>query len=155
MYTILSGLFIFLAIYQFIRYAQSRGKQAAIHYLIATALFIVAVLSKPSAVVALPMAGIIDVLLIRRRWRTAILSLLPWLIGTVPIIAILHRAQPAAIVPNEPPHLRALVCLDSTGFYLAKLLYPLNFAAETRTGSDHIQWRRGWQSCQSRSWPFR
>jgi hypothetical protein len=87
-------------------------------------------LSKPSAVVALPMAGILDLLLLRRNWAATIRALGPWLILTFPIIYILHQTQPATIVPDQPIWMRLVVCSDSIGFYLSKLVYPVGFAAD-------------------------
>jgi Tfp pilus assembly protein PilF len=129
MYTVLSGLLIFLTLDQYIRFANSPSHGRA-HYLLATLFFAAAMLSKPSAMVALPMAAVIDLLLIRRRFRPVILSLTPWLILTLPIILILQHSQPAAIVPDQPLFWRIAVAFHAIGFYSLKLLIPLNSAVD-------------------------
>jgi Flp pilus assembly protein TadD len=130
MYTILSGLLIFGAIFEFIQFAKARGREGHGHYLIATILFVAAMFSKPSAVVAVPMVAIIDLLVLRRNWRSIVSALGPWLILTLPIILIIRRTQPAAIVPDQPVWTRLVVCFDSIGFYLTKLVCPLHFAVD-------------------------
>lgn len=127
MYTVLSSLLVFLAIFEFIRFARGRSW---IHYLIATVFFVLAMLSKPSAVVAAPMAGVIDLLLLRRNWRAMARALGPWVVLTIPIIIIIHQTQPAAIVPDQPIWMRAVVCFDSIGFYVGKVAMPLHFAVD-------------------------
>jgi len=130
MYTVLSGFMIFLAILEYVRFARSPGKEKSLHYLCAGAIYSVALLCKPSAVVAIPIAGIIDLLLLRRRWQSTVAALAPWVILALPIVIILHYSQPAGIVPDQPVAVRVLVAFDTVGFYISKITFPSGFAVD-------------------------
>ena len=129
MYTVLSSLLIFLALAQYIRFLKTAGTRANIHYIIASAFFIAAMLSKPSAVVAILMAALLD-FYIRRSMKRLVGPLIGWFVVAIPILVILHFSQPAAIVPDQPLWFRPVVLLDSIGFYLAKIVFPINFAVD-------------------------
>ena len=95
-------------------------------YALATMFLILAMLSKPAAVVVPVMALIIDALLLRRSWRAIALSLAPWFVLTIPIMLVARFVQPAAEVTPAPLWARPLVAADALAFYLAKLAVPID-----------------------------
>jgi protein O-mannosyl-transferase len=145
---VLAGLLTLTAVWQYIEYADPAGEVGAgkrrLQYALATAAFLLAMLAKPSAVVAPLLAGIIDGLLLRRPARKWIIPVGAWLVLAIPFVVIGRYAQPAdrlAFVP--PPWARPIVALDALAFYVQQLLLPL------RLGIDYgrsPQWL--WQSRQ-------
>ncbi len=126
---VLAGCLGLLAIWHYIAFVDSAKSQSSrrwIHYAIAILAFACAMLAKPSAVVVPLLACAIDIGLLKRPWRQAIISLAAWLGLTVPIILEGHFAQPASQLGYITPiHLRPLIALDALAYYLYKLLLPI------------------------------
>jgi tetratricopeptide (TPR) repeat protein len=145
LYTLLSTALGLAALWQYVVYAQrdAPGQRTRAGPLVmATVLFVLALLAKPSAVVIPLMAGAIDLLLIRRSLRRAAPVVLCWLLLAVPIAVVARNAQPAKLVPDIPLHWRPIVALDAIGFYLWKLFVPLKLAADYGRAPDLLVARR-------------
>ena len=94
-------------------------------YIFATFFLVLALLSKPAAVVVPLMALIIDRVLLDRPWRATATSLALWFALTIPVMLIARVVQPATDVTPAPLWARPLVAMDALGFYLAKLAAPV------------------------------
>lgn len=130
---VLCGFWSVLAIWQYINYVKSSGSNGRlmIHYGVATLCLLLALLSKPVAVVLPMVAGSIALLLLGRKPGALARDLLPWMLLCLPVILVTKYAQPGAQhLFNPSLWERALVVGDSITFYLGKLLLPLNLGAD-------------------------
>lgn len=90
----------------------------------ACALYVLAMLSKPSAV-GLPIAIVaIDVLLCHVSLRQSLIRSGWWLLLALPIALLAGTAQPARDAPQTALAMRPLVALDAVGFYLRQIAFP-------------------------------
>ena len=132
---VLSGCLALLAIWQYIVYARSgvEGESACLkrHYALASLFFLLALLSKPGAVVTPALIGVIAYLLLGRRPAKIVMEMLPWLVLMAPVIWVTQSAQ------AEPNHVfipsfwqRLLVGGDTFSFYLYKLVWPLTLGPD-------------------------
>lgn len=147
---LLGGLFSLVCIWQYVMYArmksstafqpvQSDSKEmihgletratpmvsvARRHLVLAAVGLVIAMLSKPSAVVAPLIAGVIDRILFRRAFDRVLASVLPLLALTIPIVLIARAVQTAPHVTDAPTWTRPLVALDALTFYIHKLIWP-------------------------------
>ena len=140
-YTVLSGMFSLLAILQYVRFTQ-RGKW--MHLAIGTIALILAMLSKPSAVVVPVIVFAIEVLLIRKSLRRALPTALAWLIVALPIMLIAKRFQPAAWVEDVPLWQRPIVAADAIAFYLMKIVLPLRLGVDYGRFPAYVMLRTSW-----------
>ncbi len=99
-------------------------------YLAATVLFLLAMLSKPTALVVPLMAVTIDVLLVGRPWRTAAAWLWPWALLMLPCVLWTRAAQPAPWASPIPVWDRPLVSADAVAFYLCKVAWPAHLCVD-------------------------
>jgi hypothetical protein len=129
-YTPLSGTFGFLAIWQYMLFSQRNGRIAWAHYAAATFAFLLALLTKPTAVAVPLVIGVIDLVLQRRKPSTVAVTLAPWWALSLLIILFNEHSSPGATVFVPEPSLRPLVPLDAIGFYVAKVLVPLNLVSD-------------------------
>lgn len=120
---VLAGAFALAAAHQYLVSVSSRRRQ---NYVIAIACFVLAMLSKPSAVVILPMIATIDWLLLRRSLRDVAIGLLPFALLAIPPLVVANRAQETGGIATIPVHQRFLVAADSLAFYLWKIVWPVN-----------------------------
>jgi hypothetical protein len=96
----------------------------------ATLAFALALLSKPNTV-ALPLvAGLLATVLLRRTPRRAATSLVPWVAVAVAYAVFTRHVQPVAAELNIPLWQRLFVAGDALAFYMAKVLLPLQLAAD-------------------------
>lgn len=86
-----------------------------------------AILSKPAAVVTPAVLLAIEVLWFRFEWRRAV-QLLPAFAVSLAGMIVTMIVQPANAVDHVALHLRPVVAADALGFYLTKLLVPVNLA---------------------------
>ncbi len=102
------------------------ARRAARGYLLlATLLYVAALLAKPMAVVTPLLAIAIAAYLYPSLWRNTLLPVGAWLLIGLTFTVVAARAQPAANVVDTPPLLgRLLVAGDAVTFYLQKLLWP-------------------------------
>jgi Tfp pilus assembly protein PilF len=98
----------------------------AIFFFIATSLYIAALLTK-AASVSLPLAaGMIDLFILGRPLRRVIKSLVFWVVLAFPIVLIAKHFQDVSMLPAPPLWTRLLIALDAIGFYLGKIVLPIN-----------------------------
>lgn len=98
------------------------------NYGLATALFALALLSKPSAVAVALVAAVLDIGLLRRSWRISVAALAPWFALALVTIVVSKDQQPGVATPDTTIVQRVLISGDSLLFYGTKLLAPLNLA---------------------------
>ena len=72
-------------------------------YALGTVAFILAMLSKPTAIVTPVMAMLIDLLLIGRPWRAVVRTVLPWALLAIPCVIWTKLVQSTAHVDNATP----------------------------------------------------
>jgi hypothetical protein len=121
---LLSGCLALAAIWAYLRFLQSRR---GLTYLLATWLFVLALLAKPSTVVVPLICMAIEVIWLGGSWRRAAAWLAPWAIPAVAIAVVAGRVQPAV---GGPIWTRPLVAGDALAFYLAKLVFPVNLGID-------------------------
>jgi hypothetical protein len=87
-------------------------------------LYLLALLTKPSAICLPIMIAVVDLLILQKPLRrTAIRAAVGILIG-LPIVYIARRFQDVSSLPPCPIWTRPLIALDAIGFYLRKLVLP-------------------------------
>ncbi len=88
--------------------------------------FLAAMLCKAMALAALLMAAIFSRLLFARGLRRTAVELSPWALVAVPVLLMNLRSQARlTMFYSTPLPFRPLVALDALGFYLYKLLWPV------------------------------
>ncbi|HSI36390.1 MAG TPA: hypothetical protein VK986_22590, partial [Tepidisphaeraceae bacterium] len=97
-------------------------------YLLATACLVLAALSKPSAVVVPGLAGVIELIWLRRPVRGVVMRLAPWVLLMAPVVVVGKVAQPGAVVAPTPVVQRPVVAGASLAFYAGKLVLPVDLA---------------------------
>jgi protein O-mannosyl-transferase len=124
----LSAFFALSALWLF--FLSATRPRAAIFYSLATLLFVLALLSKPSTV-ALPLiAAAVDWLLLGRSWKRIAIWTSPWLILAIAIAIVAAIVQPATEVNSGPLYDRPFIAADTLSFYTYKLLWPANLAMD-------------------------
>jgi len=124
-------------------------------YIVATLLFILALLSKPSAV-ALPLILLTLDVFLGRSVKRSLLLMLPWFAAAIAVILITHTLQPAVIpgmnetTPlNSAPNAgqlwtRPFIAADSAAFYLRKLFLPFDLTPDYARIPAAVISRPGW-----------
>ena len=103
-----------------------RDGGAARWYGAASALFVLAMLAKPSAVVVPALAWLMDVGMFRRPWRQSLRPVGPWLLAALALVLVTKAQQPDFVVQaGVPAAQRPVVALDALGFYLSKVILPV------------------------------
>lgn len=143
MKAMLSGLLSLLALNWYVAFASATPAlhggdgvgdvrvTARRRYLFATVAFVLAMLSKPSAVALIPAAWIVDCGALRRPMRRSFGALALWAALAVPIILLAKAAQPdrhLAFVPSLWE--RFVVAGDAAAFYIYKLVFPLRLGLD-------------------------
>ena len=129
--TVTAGTLAAAAIYLYVRAAQTTERRRAnVLFIASCAVFLLALLAKPS-VVGLPLAAMaIDRWLIARSWRTVLTRVAVWVLIAVPIVVAGRIAQRSAFVERVDPPRRLLVAGDAAGFYLTKLVAPFSLGID-------------------------
>jgi hypothetical protein len=91
---------------------------------------LLAMLSKPTAIVAIPMAGVLLLVLERRPTREVIRVLLPAAMGVLPLVWIAALAQETAGIPRTTPAERLFVAADALAWQTGKLVWPVGLALD-------------------------
>lgn len=130
---VLCGTLSLMTIWLYVRAAggDSRspaGRRAA--YLFCVIVYAMALLSKPSAVVVGPICFVIDVLLLRRPTKVAVLGVLPLLALAAPTALIARKVQFVEHVVPTPFWARPLIAGDALAFYFGKMLFPFHLAID-------------------------
>lgn len=133
LYSPLSGFFSFLAIWQYLIFADLRrsetgGRRAhgcvPLHYIFATLAFLLALMTKPTAVSVPLMIVAIEFFLRKRRLIEWAIPLAPWVaLGPVFVWLNLHAAPGGTVFVPDITY-RPLVPLDAIAFYLGKVFWP-------------------------------
>lgn len=101
-------------------------------YWLATGVYILALLSKPTAVVVPVIAWLLATWGLQRKWREQIAGLLPWIVIAFGWGLFTRWVQPGTDLDFKPAiWARPLIAGDAVAFYLYKLFWPLGF------GPDH------------------
>jgi Tfp pilus assembly protein PilF len=126
---VLGGLLALVAIWQYL--VAVKRDRLSWRYGLATVAFVLAMLAKPNELVVPVIAGIIDVMLMRRPWRVALRWLWPWFLLSAACVAEGWMVQsPVGVAHNVAIYLRPLVAVCSLGFYAGKLIWPTNLAVD-------------------------
>jgi hypothetical protein len=128
---VLCAFWVFNALLFYVKYAQAPidSKQWQPHAL-ALICFVLALLSKPSAVAMPLMALALDGFLLRRHWRQSFLSLAPFFVLALGWVWLTRRAQPIEAPLWSPLLYRPLITGDVLAFYLGKFLLPWPLTAD-------------------------
>jgi hypothetical protein len=118
---VLCGLLALVAIQQYVIFAQ---KQRRLHYMVALATLLLALLSKSTAMVVPLTIVVIDVWILGTPIRKSLRRVLPMVIVTIPFALIAWQVQKSYVSTLTPLWTRPLIAADSLGFYLCKLLVP-------------------------------
>lgn len=124
---VLAGLFGLLAIWQYLLHARTRSPSRSWHYFAALASFILALLSKPSAIMIPAICGLLAICLANYPRRRVLADLTPWVCLSIVIAVVGARAQPTPfqLAADDFLH-RPLIASDALAFYLEKLIWPVN-----------------------------
>lgn len=137
--TVLSGALVLAALALHVRAATlptRRGR--AVAATLACVAFALAAFAKPAAVGA-PLAAIaIDRFALGSAWRGVIARAVPWLLIAAPMMIVARLAQPAAVVVPPSPPARLIVAADTVGFYLARIVAPVNQSIDYGRRPEHV-----------------
>lgn len=89
---------------------------------------LLAMLSKPTAMVIPLLLITIDRLVVGRGWRRILTSTAPYFLLAVPCIVWTKLCQPASFLRHVPIWQRPLVAADALAFYLYKMVLPIRLA---------------------------
>jgi tetratricopeptide (TPR) repeat protein len=112
--------------------AEGKAKGIArLSYFLATTSYLLALCSKPGAIMLPFIIGLIGLVSLRRPFQTVLREMIPWALLAIPIIIVTLNAQledAAAQFEMLDDYLRPLIALDALGFYLVKLAAPIELA---------------------------
>jgi len=124
---VLSGALSLTALALYLNWARNRDepRNSAHHvrYAAALAIFVLALLCKPSVMSFPLVAAAIEIGWLGNSWRRATAALLPFLLAAIPLAVVARNWQPAGDISN-PVWARPLIALDALAFYLYKLVFP-------------------------------
>lgn len=142
---VLAGLLCLATLRQCVLFVQNDSR---LHY--ATALFahLLAMLAKPSAVVAPLVAGAVCVGIMRQPFSRVLRWLAPMLMLSIPCIIWSRMVQQAYPETDTPLWTRPLIAADALAFYLRKLVLPWPLAvtygrtpnAVVQSGAIYFTW---------------
>jgi tetratricopeptide (TPR) repeat protein len=132
---LLCGLFALMALYQYLLYATPTDPDlpsgpTRLYYTLTFTFFGLAMLSKPGGVVVPVLAAVLDLLVLKRPWRTVARSVLPLLVLAIPVMIMTSLIQEQRDQVYSPALMRPLVAMDALGFYVAKLVLPIRLALD-------------------------
>lgn len=131
---LLAGLLGLLALYLYLVPVTAEkpldGRDKSRHYLAATLVFVLALLAKPNVAVLPLLAGLLDWHVQRRSLRQSLTLLLPWVVLAGALALLTRHVQPPSPDLYVPLWQRPLIVGDALAFYLGKLVWPLNLAAD-------------------------
>jgi tetratricopeptide (TPR) repeat protein len=131
---VLCGLLSLVALWQYLCFAQAEdgARAGVIHYAIALLAAAAAVLAKPTAVVLpLMILAVAFIALRRQPWPLVARDAAAFFVLAIGGAALAAHFQKApGLTTSVSMPLRPLVALDALGFYLRKLLVPMNLAVD-------------------------
>lgn len=128
-----SAFWALLALWCHLRYLRQGGwiQGNRRFHLLATTLFLFALLAKPGAVVLPLVTGLFAGLGLRRPWRLTVLEMAPWVGLAAPVVIFTTLSQPGLPQDFAPGWGgKVLVAGDAISFYLGKLLLPVGLCAD-------------------------
>jgi Flp pilus assembly protein TadD len=124
---LLSGVLALVAIDQFVRWSESPSAAvgARLRYGVALLAFVLALLAKPSSIVAPAVAFLLIFDRLPQSRPAALLALGPWWLCAAAVAILTRDGQSAgAIAGSVSPAARAVVAADAIAFYAEKLVSP-------------------------------
>jgi protein O-mannosyl-transferase len=122
MNNLLAAAFALASLNLYIRAARHASRFAMVASIVCA---ILAMLSKPTAIVLPILAVILDRAFLNTRWRQALLRAIPLLIIAVVFVLLGSFAQPAPGIDRPALWLRPFIAGDALAFYIAKLFVPV------------------------------
>jgi len=138
---LLSGFWALMAIWHYLGYSQAGAHvvKPRHHYCLALIAFLLAMLSKPSAVVVPLIIAIIARWQLHKKLPQIGRELTPWVLFALPIILVTKLAQPMATHPDGAALWRRfLVAGDAISFYLYKLALPVTLGPDYGRTPDFV-----------------
>jgi hypothetical protein len=108
-------------------------------YALATLFFVLAMLSKPVAMVCIPIAAALDWGWLRRRWDQVALTLAPWGALALPVVIMTRTLIGTPPVAGAPLALRPAIAMDAIAFYLMKLAWPVGLVPDYGRSPEWLQ----------------
>ena len=131
MNTLLVAVLSFLAIWLYLLALKSdQAARRRMLLIAATLAYVLALWTKPAAVVVPLMVGLLDWLLTRRPVREIAIPVLIGLVIAIPVVVITRLLQTGELVTPTPLWSRPIVALDAIAFYLYKLLFPVRLLVD-------------------------
>lgn len=130
---ILGAFWGLLALHQYLRHCEpdSPDRHHYSHYLWASGFFLLALLSKPTAMVVVVMAGLAGYLILDRPLVRLLRELTSWCLMAVAAILLARYAQPPDPYAFKPIFWqRFLIAGDAISFYIYQLLLPLKLGPD-------------------------
>lgn len=124
MNNVLAGVFALACVACYLRFTATRPNARIAWYLAACIAMLLALFSKPTAIVTPMLILPIDAWILRRPWGKIARSILPLAALAIPFVVIGRKSQAALGTFLPPWYQRPLVAVDAIGFYLKKLVYP-------------------------------
>ena len=139
------GLLSVTAVYNYLLSVDAQpGTRSRGHYWLGTALFIIALLAKPTAVVVPVIAWLLAAWGWQRNWRDQISGLLPWFVIALAWGLLTRWVQPGAELDFKPAFwTRPLIAGDAVAFYLYKLIWPLGYGPDYGRTPEYVL-KHGW-----------
>lgn len=135
---VISGSLVLASLATYLRWRQEGPRKWQWPYLLSLALYVLAMLGKPSAFTLPMLAIVIDRLVVRTPWKRIAVAMIPFAIVTLPIAIIARSAQPSP-ASYQPAWVRPLVVGDSLAFYILKAVAPIELAFDY---GRNIEWLR-------------
>lgn len=131
MNNVLAGGLAIAAAWLYVLHARADDRRRRTTLLIATcATGALAMLAKPTAVVAPLLMLWIDLAALRRGWRRAVAATLPAFAIAVVLAIVARTIQPAEEIDRPPLAFRPVVALDALAFYAGKLIWPADLTID-------------------------
>lgn len=143
---VLSGFFALASLWQYLCFAEMKGTETRWnrHYVLAGALFLCAMLAKPSTVTIPLVMGVLGSFWLARPQRETALDIVPFLFLALPVVLLTRFAQPGisqAFIPDWWQ--RPLIAGDALSFYGYKFLLPFRLGPDYGRPPEFVL-QHGW-----------
>jgi tetratricopeptide (TPR) repeat protein len=124
---LLAGALSLAAIRLYLLFADDSKRRRWVWYFIATIVFLLALLAKPTAVVVPLIAAILDAGIVRRPVAKVVRSLALWFCMAIVFAVVTRSVQPVTggVIWHRP-----LIALDALGFYFRQVFWPARLTAD-------------------------